>query len=82
MGSTLRQPASPFVSVLRWFEKYHVRKTKDQGTDWYYEATAVVLTQEAGGAVIGDKCHCDHRNNNLDYQEKAMGAIAFLHSAA
>jgi hypothetical protein len=53
MGPTLRQPAPPFVSVLRWFEKYHVLKTKDQGADWYYETTAIVLTRDAGGAVTG-----------------------------
>jgi succinate dehydrogenase/fumarate reductase flavoprotein subunit len=53
MGPTLRKPAQPFVSVLRWFEKYHVQKTIDQGADWYYETNAVVLTQEADGAVTG-----------------------------
>jgi hypothetical protein len=53
MGPTLRQPAQPFVSVLRWFEKYHVRKTIDQGANWYYETTAVVLTQEPNGDVTG-----------------------------
>jgi hypothetical protein len=54
MGPILRKSTSGgMVSVLRWFEKYHVLKTKDQGTDWYYETTAIVLTQEAGGAVTG-----------------------------
>jgi len=53
MGPTLRRPVQPFVSVLRWFEKYHVQKTKDQGTDWYYETSAVVLAQEPGGDVTG-----------------------------
>jgi hypothetical protein len=53
MGPTLRNPAQPFVSVLRWFQKYHVRKTIDQGANWYYETTAVVLTQESNGNVTG-----------------------------
>ena len=53
MGPTLRSSVQPFVSVLRWFEKYHVQKTIDQGADWYYETSAVVLTQEASGAVTG-----------------------------
>jgi hypothetical protein len=54
MGPILRKPTEGgMVSVLRWFEKYHVLKTKEQGTDWYYETTAVVLTQDANGAVTG-----------------------------
>jgi hypothetical protein len=53
MGPILRRPVQPFVSVLRWFQKYHVKKTIDQGADWYYETGAVVLTQEASGAVTG-----------------------------
>jgi hypothetical protein len=53
MGPILRKPAQPFVSVLRWFQKYHVRKTIDQGTTWYYETTAVVLTQESNGDITG-----------------------------
>lgn len=53
MGPTLRSPTAPFVSVLRWFQKYHVKKTKDQGTDWYYGTTAVVLAQDKVGAVTG-----------------------------
>ncbi len=58
MGPTLRRPVQAFVSVLRWFEKYHVQKTMDQGADWHYEKTAVVLTQEPGvdvtGAIVQD----------------------------
>jgi hypothetical protein len=53
MGPTLRRPVQAFVSVLRWFEKYHVQKTKDQGADWYYEMTAVVITQKPSGDVTG-----------------------------
>jgi hypothetical protein len=54
MGPILRKAtAGGMVSVLRWFEKYHVLKTKDQGADWYYETTAVVLAQDASGAVTG-----------------------------
>ena len=41
------------ASVLRWFEKYTVLKTVDNGAQWFYEHTAVVLTQDAGGAVTG-----------------------------
>jgi hypothetical protein len=53
MGPTMRKPVGPFISVLRWFEKYHVKKTIDQGVDWYYGTSAVVLTQEASGGVTG-----------------------------
>jgi hypothetical protein len=53
MGPTMRRPVGPFISVLRWFEKYHVKKTIAQGTDWYYETSVVVLTQDASGAVTG-----------------------------
>ena len=53
MGPAVHKPVGPFISVLRWFQKYHVKKTIDQGTDWYYEHSAVVLTQEAGGSVTG-----------------------------
>jgi len=53
MGPTMRRPVQTFISVLRWFEKYHVQKTIDQGTDWYYGTTAVVLVQEANGDVTG-----------------------------
>ena len=49
----LRRAVSPFVSVLRWFEKYTVLKGVDNGAQWYYEHTAVVLTQDASGAVTG-----------------------------
>jgi hypothetical protein len=41
------------VSVLRWFLKYHVQKTIDQGADWYYGTSAVVLTQKENGDVTG-----------------------------
>jgi hypothetical protein len=53
MGPILRKSVGGMVSVLRWFEKYHVQKTKDQGTDWYYETTVVVLAQEPNGDVTG-----------------------------
>ena len=53
MGPILRRGVQGKVSVLPWFEKYHMQKTIDRGTDWYYETTAVVLTQEASGAVTG-----------------------------
>jgi hypothetical protein len=53
MGPTLRRSVQPFVSVLRWFQKYHVQKTIEQGADWYYESSAVVLNQESSGAVTG-----------------------------
>jgi len=52
-GPVLRRAVSGMVSVLRWFQKYHVKKTIDQGVDWYYEASPVVLIQDAGGAVTG-----------------------------
>ena len=53
MGPTLRRAVRPYVSVLRWFEKYHVQKTIDQGADWHYETSAVVLTQDSNGGVTG-----------------------------
>jgi hypothetical protein len=53
MGPTMRKPVGPFISILRWFEKYHVKKTVDQGADWYYGTSAIVLTQEASGSVTG-----------------------------
>lgn len=53
MGPILRKTVGGMVSVLRWFEKYHVQKTKDQGTDWYYETTAVVLAKDSKGGVTG-----------------------------
>jgi hypothetical protein len=52
-GPVLRRSVSGMVSVLRWFLKYHVQKTIDQGTDWYYETSALVLTQKANGDVTG-----------------------------
>lgn len=52
-GPTMRRPVGPFISVLRWFEKYHVQKTIDQGADWYYETSALVLTREENGDVTG-----------------------------
>ena len=52
-GPVLRRSVAPFVSVLRWFEKYTVRKTQDNGATWYYEHKGVVLIQEAGGPVTG-----------------------------
>ena len=53
MGPILRKSARISASVLRWFQKYHVQKTKDQGTDWYYGTTALVLTQDSSGSVTG-----------------------------
>lgn len=53
MGPVLRRGVGGMVSVLRWFEKYHVLKTKEQGADWYYGTNAVVLAQEASGDVTG-----------------------------
>jgi hypothetical protein len=52
-GPVLRREVSPFVSVLRWFVKYTALKTVDNGAQWYYEHKAVVLTQDASGAVTG-----------------------------
>jgi len=56
MGPAVHKPVGAFISVLRWFQKYHVKKTIDQGTDWYYETNAVVLTHDASGAVTGAIC--------------------------
>ena len=53
MGPTLRKQVRMSASVLRWFQKYHVRKTIDQGADWYYGTAAVVLTQDSSGGVTG-----------------------------
>ena len=53
MGPTLRKQVRISASVLRWFQKYHVRKTIDQGADWYYETSGVVLTQDSNGGVAG-----------------------------
>jgi len=52
-GPLLRKPVGGMVSVLRWFLKYQVKKTIDQGADWYYGTSGVVLTQEANGDVTG-----------------------------
>ncbi len=41
------------VSVLGRFERYTMRKALENGADWYCEHEAVVLTQDAGGAVTG-----------------------------
>ena len=53
MGPVLRKSVRFRASVLRWFQKYHVLKTIDQGADWYYGTTAVVLTQDSSGGVTG-----------------------------
>lgn len=53
MGPVFRKQTRTSASVLRWFQKYHVQKTKDQGTNWYYGAAAVVLTQDSTGGVTG-----------------------------
>jgi succinate dehydrogenase/fumarate reductase flavoprotein subunit len=52
-GPIIRREVDPFISALRWFQKYHVRKTIDQGAEWHYETTAVVLTQDDSGSVTG-----------------------------
>jgi succinate dehydrogenase/fumarate reductase flavoprotein subunit len=52
-GPALRRAVAPFISKLRWFQKYTVLKTVDNGAQWYYDHTAVVLTQDASGAVTG-----------------------------
>jgi hypothetical protein len=52
-GPVLRREVSPFISVLRWFVKYTALKTVDNGAQWFYEHKAVVLTQDASGAVTG-----------------------------
>lgn len=52
-GPVVRREVGPFITVMRWFEKYSVRKAKDNGADWYYQHKAVVLTQDAGGSVTG-----------------------------
>ncbi len=53
MGPIMRKPVGAFISVLRWFEKYQVQKTIDQGADWYYGTSAVVLTQASNGDITG-----------------------------
>jgi len=52
-GPVMRREVGPFITVMRWFEKYTVRKAKDNSAVWYYQHTATVLTQDAGGAVTG-----------------------------
>jgi hypothetical protein len=52
-GPLLRRAVGPFVSVLRLFEKYTVKKAMDNGANWYYRHKAVVLTQDKAGAVTG-----------------------------
>jgi len=52
-GPVLHREVAPFITVLRWFSKYMVRKARDNGAKWYYQHTATVLTQDAGGAVTG-----------------------------
>lgn len=52
-GPVLRREVGPFVSVLRWFEKYSVQKSQDNGATWYYEHKGIVLIQAAGGSVSG-----------------------------
>jgi len=58
-GPVLRTGVQPFVSVLRWFEKYTALKSADNGAEWYYEHKAMVLVQDAGdvvtGAIVQDK---------------------------
>jgi hypothetical protein len=52
-GPVVRREVGRFVTVMRWFEKYSVRKAKDNGADWYYQHKAIVLIQDSGGAVTG-----------------------------
>jgi hypothetical protein len=52
-GPALHKPVNPFVSALRYFELFMDQKAKDLGAEWYYEHTAVVLTQDSAGAVTG-----------------------------
>ncbi len=52
-GPVIHRAVGPFITVLRWFSKYIVRKAKESGADWYYQHTAAVLTQDAGGAATG-----------------------------
>ncbi len=52
-GPVLHEPVMPFVSALRFFQTFIDQKTKDLGAEWYYEHSAVVLTQDANGAVTG-----------------------------
>lgn len=52
-GPVLHRYVPGFVSILRWFLKYPVKKTIEQGTDWHYEASPVVLNQDSDGAVTG-----------------------------
>jgi len=53
MGPTLHKAYRGRASVLSWFQKYHVLKTVEQGADWYYGTTAVVLTLDSDGGVTG-----------------------------
>lgn len=52
-GPVLHDPVVPFVSALRYFETFMDQYSKDKGAEWYYEHTAVVLTQDADGTVTG-----------------------------
>jgi hypothetical protein len=52
-GPVLHKPVNPFVSALRYFELFMDQKVKDLGGTYYYEHTAVVLTQDDKGAVTG-----------------------------
>ncbi|HPS40971.1 MAG TPA: FAD-binding protein [Anaerolineaceae bacterium] len=52
-GPVLHQPVMPFVSALRYFETFMDQKVKDLGGEYYYEHTAIVLTQDESGAVTG-----------------------------
>ena len=52
-GPVLHDPVVPFVSALRFFETFMDQYSKDNGAEWYYEHTAVVLTQDDAGAITG-----------------------------
>jgi len=52
-GPVMRREVGPFITVMRWFEKYMVRRARDNGADWYYQHKAIVLNQDNNGAVTG-----------------------------
>jgi succinate dehydrogenase/fumarate reductase flavoprotein subunit len=52
-GPIYHEGVMPFKSVLRFFVKYIVQKGVDLGAQWFYEHTALVLTQDESGAVTG-----------------------------
>jgi succinate dehydrogenase/fumarate reductase flavoprotein subunit len=71
-GPCIRREVGPFISTLRWFQKYHVQKTIDQGAEWHYETTAVVLTRDDDGSVTGAIAK-NARGDHIRY--KARGGL-------